>query len=140
VLLAADYVIMGENSRVGSLYAKVGLTPDIGVSALLADAVGERRALRLLLNDSLLGATEALEWGLTSEVVPADEVGARAQTIAESWLAGATRAYGQAKRLIRSRSTRTLHEQLAEEARTIGVALDGEEARQRVASFGGKAS
>ena len=135
VLLAADYVVVAEDSRLGSLYAKVGLTPDLTVSALLADSIGERRALRLLLDDSLIGATEALGWGLVSEVVPAGEVGARAEAIARGWLAGATRAYGEAKRLLRSRTSRTLREQVAEEARTIGAAITGPEAQARIAAF-----
>lgn len=137
LLLAADYAVVADDSRIGSLYAKVGLTPDLAVSALLADAVGERRALRLVLDDSLIDAGTALEWGLVTEVTAPDLVRSRAEAVAQSWLSGATRAYGEAKRLIRSRGPRTLREQLAEEARTIGAALDGDEARPRVARFGG---
>jgi len=133
ILLSSDYAVVGSDSRIGSLYAKVGLTPDLTVSALLADAVGERRALRLVLDDRMLTADEALDWGLVAEVVDPDRVLARAEEVARGWLSGAAGAYGQAKRLVRSR--RTLREQLAEEARTIGAALDGDEARSRVTAF-----
>lgn len=135
VLLASDYAVVGIDSRIGSLYAKVGLTPDLSVSALLADAVGERRALQLTLVDRLLTADEALAWGLVAEAVEPDAVLTRAEEVARGWLSGATRAYGQAKRLIRSRRSRTLRAQLAEEARTIGAALDGDEARSRISAF-----
>src|SRR5699024_6183788 len=63
VLLSTDYAIVGESSQVGSLYAGVGLTPDLSVTAHLARAVGERRALQLTLSHRLLSAREALEWG-----------------------------------------------------------------------------
>ena len=135
VLLASDYAVVGADSRIGSLYAKVGLTPDLSVSALLADAVGERRALQLVLDDRMLSADEALAWGLVAEVVDPDAVLTRAEEVARGWLSGATRAYGQAKRLVRTQRTRTLREQLAEEARTIGAALDHDEARTRTAAF-----
>ena len=142
ILLASDYAIVGANSKIGSLYANIGLTPDLSVSAQLAHAVGQRRALQLVLQDRMLTAHEALEWGLIAEVVEgedpaaiADAVRARADEVARFWLAGAHRAYGQAKRLVRSQPERTLAEQLAEEARTIGAAYDTPDAQARIAAF-----
>jgi len=135
IMLASDYVVVGTDSQLGSLYANMALTPDLSVTAQLASAVGERRALQLVLTDRLLSAQEALEWGLVAEAVDPTEVGARAEAIARSWIDGATRAYGEAKRLIRSRPSRDLAGQLAEEARTIGAALDSADAQTRVAAF-----
>ncbi|MBC9936197.1 MULTISPECIES: enoyl-CoA hydratase/isomerase family protein [unclassified Leucobacter] len=139
ILLSSDYAVLGERSKVGSRYANVGLTPDLSVTALLAAAVGERRALQLVLQDRMLTAEEALDWGIAAEVVPDEQVSERAEAIARSWIEGAAGAYGQAKRLIRSRPGRSIAEQLAEEAHTIGAALDGPEARERIASFLGAA-
>lgn len=142
ILLCSDLAVVGSRSKIGSLYAKIGLTPDLSVSAHLARAVGERRALQLVLQDRLLSAQEAREWGLVAEVVEgddaadeADRVRARAAEIARGWLDGAFGAYGEAKRLVRSRPTRSLAEQLAEEARTIGAAFDTPAAQERVAAF-----
>lgn len=142
VLLAGDYAVVGSRSRIGSLYANIGLTPDLSVSAHLARAVGERRALQLSLQDRLLSADEALSWGLVAEIVEGTDaeaeavaVRARAEDIARFWLSGAHGAYGQAKRLIRTQSERTLVEQLDEEARTIGAAFDTAEAQTRIAAF-----
>ena len=135
ILLTSDYAVVGEDSSIGSLYAKIGLTPDLSVTAQLARAVGERRALQLVLQNRMLSAKEAQEWGIVAEVVPAADVLTRAEEIAREWLDGASRAYGEAKRLIRSQPARTFAEQLAEEARTIGAAFDGDEAKARVQAF-----
>lgn len=135
ILLSSDYAVIGTDSKVGSLYAKIGLTPDLSVSAQLARAVGERRALQLVLQDRMLSAVEAQQWGLVAEVVEPAQVLARAEEIARGWITGAAHAYGQAKRLVRSQPTRTFAEQLTEEARTIGAAFDGPEAQARVAAF-----
>lgn len=135
ILLTGDYVIAGESSKIGSIYANVGLTPDLSVSEQLSRAIGERRALHLVLTDKLLPAQIAWEWGLVAEVVPDRQVGERAEEIARMWITGAARAYGQAKRLIRSRPTRTSVEQLEEEARTIGAAYEKDEAQQRIRAF-----
>jgi 2-(1,2-epoxy-1,2-dihydrophenyl)acetyl-CoA isomerase len=142
ILLASDFAVVGSRSKLGSLYANIGLTPDLSVSAQLAAAVGQRRALQLVLQDRLLSAQEAVEWGLVAEFVTGDDaaseaalVRARGEEIARFWLAGAADAYGQAKRLVRSRPERTFVEQLSEEARSIGAALETPDAQARVAAF-----
>jgi 2-(1,2-epoxy-1,2-dihydrophenyl)acetyl-CoA isomerase len=138
VLLTSDYAVIGENSKIGSLYAKVGLTPDLTVSALLARAIGERRALQLVLQDQLITANQAREWGLVAEVVADDQVLARAEEVARFLVESAPDARGQAKRLIRSGINRGLTEALADEARTIGHAVTTEDARARIQAFAGK--
>lgn len=142
ILLCSDYAVVGSRSRLGSLYANIGLTPDLSVSAQLARAVGERRALQLVLQDRLLTAAEAQEWGLVAEAVAGEDAAAEAdlvrrcgEEIARFWLAGAADAYGQAKRLVRSQPQRTFDEQLSEEARSIGAALDTADAQARIAAF-----
>ncbi|WP_402840116.1 enoyl-CoA hydratase/isomerase family protein [Microbacterium sp. GXS0129] len=140
ILLTGDYVVAGEGSRIGSIYANMGLTPDLSVTEALSRAIGERRALQLVLTDRLLTSAHALDWGLVAEVVADAEVKARAEEIARGWISGAARAYGQAKRLIRSRPTRTAVEQLAEEARTIGEAYGTDEAQARIQAFAAKSA
>lgn len=134
ILLASDYAVIGESSKVGSLYGGVGLTPDLSVSTQLAAAVGERRALQLLLQERLLSADEAVDWGIAAEKVADDGVIERAEAIAAFWVTNA-HAYGEAKRLIRSRPERTFSEQLAEEARTIGIASVSPEGDRRIKGF-----
>ncbi|MGF6823990.1 2-(1,2-epoxy-1,2-dihydrophenyl)acetyl-CoA isomerase [Microbacterium sp. ZKA21] len=142
ILLSGDYAVIGSRSKLGSLYANIGLTPDLSVSAQLARAVGERRALQLVLQDRLLSAQEALDWGLVAEIVEgadaadeAERVRTRAEEVARFWLSGAAAAYGQAKRLVRSQPSRTFAEQLSEEARSIGASFDTADAKARVAGF-----
>jgi 2-(1,2-epoxy-1,2-dihydrophenyl)acetyl-CoA isomerase len=142
ILLSSDYAVVGSRSKLGSLYANIGLTPDLSVSAQLARAVGQRRALQLVLQDRLLSAAEAVEWGLVAEGVAGEDaaaeaalVRARGEEIARFWLAGAADAYGQAKRLVRSQPERSFAEQLSEEARSIGASLETPDAQARVAAF-----
>ena len=135
LMLTADYVVASRAARFVSRYADIGLTPDLGVSVLLARAVGEARALQLLLSDRVLDATTAGDWGLVAEVVAPQELTARAAQVARAWLDGATAAYGQAKRLVRAAPGRPLAASLADEAASIGSAFDTPEARARVAAF-----
>jgi len=135
LMLAADYIVAADGAKFVSKYANIGLTPDLGVSTLLPAAIGQRRALQLLLQDRTLDAHEAQAWGLVAEVVPAADLAARAEAIARSWLGGATAAFGQAKRLVRTGAGRSFPENLDDEAATIGAAFDTPDARARVGAF-----
>lgn len=135
LMLTADYVVASSAARLVSKYADIGLTPDLGVSALLPRAIGEPRALQLLLSDLTLDADTAREWGLVAEVVAPDQLGARAEQVARAWLEGATDAYGQAKRLVRAAALRPFADSATDEAATIGRAFDTAEAQARVAAF-----
>ncbi|MEO2134459.1 enoyl-CoA hydratase/isomerase family protein [Microbacterium laevaniformans] len=133
LMLTADYVVAGPRARFVSKYANIGLTPDLGVSTLLPAAVGQTRALRMLLDDLTIDAATALEWGLVTEI--ADDPGARAGELARFWLDGATAAFGQAKRLVRAGARRAFADNLDDEARTIGASFDTPQAKARVAAF-----
>src|SRR5687767_14255510 len=139
-MLVADVIVASDRATFASRYADVGLTPDCGVSTLLPEAIGTRRALELTLTSRTLSAAEALEWGLVAEVVTPDALEARAREIAESWLRGATGAYGEAKRLVRSGLTRSFQDALDDEARTIGAAFETPEAQAGVAAFAAAAA
>jgi 2-(1,2-epoxy-1,2-dihydrophenyl)acetyl-CoA isomerase len=132
-MLAADYIVAGDRARFVSKYANIGLTPDLSVSTLLPAAIGQTRALRMLLDDLTIDAAMALEWGLVTEL--AEDPAARGEEIAKFWLNGATAAFGQAKRLVRAGSRRSFADNLDDEARTIGAAFDTPDARARVAAF-----
>lgn len=139
-MLVADLVIASERATFASRYSDVGLTPDCGVSTLLPEAIGMRRALELTLTSRRLNAAEALEWGLVTEVVAPEALDARAREIATSWLEGATHAFGQTKRLMRSGLGRPFQVALDDEARTIGGAFETPHAQAAVAAFAAAAA
>ena len=134
-MLVADYIVAGESARFVSKYADIGLTPDCGVSTLLPEAIGMRRALQLTLTSRSLTAAEALDWGLVTEVVADGETDARAREIAADWLSGATAAFGEAKRLLRAGVGRDYASTLDDEARTIGAAFETADAQARIGAF-----
>ncbi|MDQ0893803.1 enoyl-CoA hydratase/isomerase family protein [Agromyces ramosus] len=147
-MLVADVIVASERATFASRYADVALTPDCGVSTLLPEAIGTRRALELTLTSRTLSAAEALDWGLVAEVVAHEELAARARGIADSWLrgaadgaeAGAGAAFGQAKRLVRSGLSRRFQDALDDEARTIGAAFETPAAQAAIAAFAAAAA
>lgn len=134
-MLVADLIVASERATFASRYSDIALTPDCGVSTLLPEAIGTRRALELTLTSRTLSATEALDWGLVTEVVAPEALDTRAREIARAWLAGPTGAFGQTKRLMRSGLTRDFRDALDDEARTIGRAIETPAAQAAIAAF-----
>jgi 2-(1,2-epoxy-1,2-dihydrophenyl)acetyl-CoA isomerase len=68
--LCADIRIASSRARFHPGYARVGTSPDCGLTWTLPQAIGRERALRFLLEPRMHAAGEALALGLVGEVVP----------------------------------------------------------------------
>ena len=76
-----DLVVAAEGARFGTPGVKIGLfcsTPMVAVSR----AIGQKRAMQLLLTGVPIDARTAAEWGLVNEVVPAERLEARTRELA----------------------------------------------------------
>lgn len=135
VALASDVIVAGEKTKFLTAYGDVGLTPDCGLSYLLPRAIGQQRALELLLTGRVLDAATAQSWGLATEVVADDTVQARAEEIATLIANGPAWALGQAKRLVRTSWEATRADSGQDEARTIAQAVVTPEAQKLMERF-----
>ncbi len=72
--LCCDFLIASENARFADTHARVGVMPGWGLSVLLPQAVGVRRARELSLTGNYLDAQTAADWGLVNRVVPHAEL------------------------------------------------------------------
>ncbi len=138
LLHCADVVIAAQDSRFALGYGNLGLSSDGGNTWFLPRLVGLRRAQQLLLQQRVLSAPEALDWGLITEVVPADDVEPHATAIARQLAAGPTRAFGAVRRLLRDSMSTPLAGQLAAEQRSILDVSATADAAEGIASFAAK--
>ena len=98
--LACDYRIAGERAVFGQPEILLGIIPGGGGTQRLARVVGASRAKELCLTGRQVKAEEALRIGLADEVVPGDELEARALALAAEVARGALVAQALAKRAI----------------------------------------
>lgn len=133
VMLSGDLVVAAPGTRFVTAYAGVGLTPDCGLSWLLPRAVGQPRALELLLTPRTLDAERAQEWGLVTEV--ADDPAAAGAALARRIADGPAYALGQARRLVRSSWDLDRAATGADESRTIGRAVVRPQAEALLSRF-----
>ncbi|WP_347355003.1 enoyl-CoA hydratase/isomerase family protein [Intrasporangium sp.] len=135
VMLSCDVIVAAAGTKFVTAYAGIGLTPDCGLSWLLPRAVGQQRALELLLTGRTLTAREACDWGLVTEVVDDAALPGRARELAAALTTGPWTALGQARRLVRSSYAASRAQTGADEARTIAAAVRTEQAQRLIGAF-----
>jgi enoyl-CoA hydratase/carnithine racemase len=99
--LGCDIRIMAEGSKLAAAFVKRGVVPESGGTWLLPRLVGWSKAAELIFTGRTLSAQESVDLGLASEVVPADQLMARARAVAAEIAANAPLAVQSAKRLMR---------------------------------------
>jgi enoyl-CoA hydratase len=82
LVLHCDFAIASERAAFADTHARVGVMPGWGLSVLLPQAVGLRRAKQMSLTGNYVAADEALAWGLVTKVVPHEQLMAAAEALA----------------------------------------------------------
>jgi 2-(1,2-epoxy-1,2-dihydrophenyl)acetyl-CoA isomerase len=133
--LACDARIASTMATFVPGFVGIGLAPDTGATWFAPRILGPARAFEWLTTGRRLSAAEALQWGLVSEVVPAEELAERAQEVALLFAAMPTRAVWETKRLLDSAETAGLEDQLEREARAQGELARMPDFTEGVAAF-----
>jgi enoyl-CoA hydratase len=82
--MACTIRIASDGARMGQPEVKLGLVPGYGGTQRLPRLVGKGAAMKLLLTGDMVGAEEAFRMGLVDEVVPAEALLPRAETLARA--------------------------------------------------------
>jgi enoyl-CoA hydratase len=125
--MACTIRLASDQARLGQPEVKLGLIPGFGGTQRLPRLVGRGAALKILLSGATVSASEALRIGLVDEVVPAEELMARAEALALEIAANAPIAIERTMLAVDSGLDLSLEDGLAEEARHFGqccVTLD----------------
>ena len=67
--LQCDFLVASERASFGDTHTRVGILPGWGLSVLLPQAIGYRRALEMSMTGNFMTADEALHFGLVNHVV-----------------------------------------------------------------------
>jgi enoyl-CoA hydratase len=141
LILYCDFAIASDVARIGDAHLNFGQMGGGGVLAMLPLVVGPTRARELVLTGRLLDAAEALDWGIVSRVVPADDLEAAAGELAEQIAAKSPLAVSNAKRVINTAfwSGADIPSRMALELETdLRYCLTSEDAHEGLAAFSEK--
>lgn len=74
LVLRCDFVVASERASFGDTHTRVGILPGWGLSVLLPQAIGLRRAIEMSLTGNFIDAEEAHRLGLVNHVVAHDDL------------------------------------------------------------------
>lgn len=96
-----DVRIASEHAKFAESFVKLGIIPGDGGAWLLPRLIGLSRASEMSFTDEVINAQTAADWGLVSRVVPADQLLATANELAQKIAANPPHAVRLTKRLLR---------------------------------------
>ena len=115
--LACDYRIISERSVFGQPEVLLGIIPGGGGTQRLARLIGPSRAKEMMITGRQVKGDEALRIGLADELVPSEDLTARAMELAAEVARGALQAQAMIKRAV---------DDGLERSQADGLGLEGE--------------
>jgi len=133
--LGCDLRIAADTAKLSAAYTARGLVPESGGTWLLPRIVGWSKAAELLFTARTLTATEALDFGLVSQVVPGDELVGVTRVLADQVAANAPLAVRASKRLMRHAMTEGLEDHVQRQYLALLPLFGTKDFREGLASF-----
>jgi enoyl-CoA hydratase len=131
-----DLRLAGDQARFAWNFVHRGLVPDTGAGTwLLPRIIGIQPALRLLYTGEMIDAAEALRLGYVLDVVPSDDLLARAMDLASAIAAGSPHSLGLIKSLVHEGLTAPVAEHMQRHTTALAACFKSDDHREGVASF-----
>jgi enoyl-CoA hydratase/carnithine racemase len=113
--LVADFRIAAPEARFAANFVKLGFHPGFGLTHTLPRLIGETRANLMFLTGRRVKAEEGLPWGLVDEVVPLEDLRARALELAREIAENAPLAVVATRKTLRGNLAAAVRAQLIHE-------------------------
>lgn len=133
--MMCDIILAADTAKFGQPEVNLGILPGFGGTQRLPRAVGKYKAAELILTGRQMGAEEAERAGLVSRVVPADELLAEAQKVAETIASKSRIAIAAAKDALQAAQETPLSEGLRLERQLFAAAFATEDQKEGMQAF-----
>jgi enoyl-CoA hydratase len=138
IAACCDFIYAAQHARFALTEVTLGIMPGAGGTQNLPRAVGQRRALELILTGRPFGADEAMRWGFVNAVFPGEALLSEALATAEAIAANAPIATRQAKQSIVRGMQMSLADSLAFEIEAYNRMVPTEDRREGISAFNAK--
>ena len=133
--LGCDLVVASESARFSQIFAKRGLSVDLGASWLLPRLIGLHKAKEVAFFADVMSATEAESFGLVNRVVPDDELDPFVDDWAERLAAGPPLALSMTKAMLNNSMALSMEQALEDEARVQVTNFGSKDTKEALAAF-----
>jgi len=135
---ALDFIYVSEAARFAQTETKLGIIPGAGGTQNLARAVGEKRAMELILGGTVFSAADALEWGLANAICRPETLLDETLDAARRIAANAPIAVRQAKQAIHKGMQMSLLDGMTFEIEAYNRTVTTADRREGVLAFNEK--
>ncbi len=135
VALSCDMIVASESAKFGQPEVTLGVIPGAGATQRLTHALGKALAMEIILNNRILSAVEALEFGLVNRVVEVEAYLDEAVKLAGEIAARAPLAVQAGKRMINQAFERSLGEGLTAEREAFYNLFATEDQKEGMRAF-----
>ena len=133
--LACDLLVAARNAVFSVAYVKIGLTPDGGATAFLAQFVSRQVLTELCLTGERISGERLHALGAVNRLAEPGAALAQAVALAAQLAGGPEQAMAQIKALCHGAYDHALEQQLDLEAQSMVQAQASEESREGIAAF-----
>ena len=133
--LACDMLVVARNAVFSMAYVKVGLTPDGGATAFLAEFVSRQVLTELCLTGERISGERLHQLGPVNRLAEPGRALDEAIALAGQIASGPDQAMARIKDLCRQAPRNTLEQQLELEARYMVRSQETEESREGIGAF-----
>lgn len=137
MLTHSDFIYAGESARFQMPFINLALVPEFGSSCSVPARIGHVRAAELILMGSSF-ARRAVELGLATEVVPDNDLRAKATDTARKLAAKPAAALQASKRLMKQPFREQIRAAMKAENEEFSVQVRSEDAREAFTAFAEK--
>lgn len=133
--MACDLAVMVDDAFIRHVGLEHGSVPAGGATQWLPIMVGDRRAREIILLCEEITAAKAAEWGLVNWAVPAAEVDAKVDEVAEKLAAKLPQTTRYAKQQLNWWRDVSWHETVGHAREWLALSMLGDEAQDAVRRF-----
>lgn len=119
IMMACDLIVAAEGTQFNMAYSRIGTSPDGGATWFLPRLVGYHKAMEMLLLAESVDVAAMQAMGIVNRVVPAAELEAATQKLAQRLAAGPATAYAETKALLNIQLNQILTNHLDAEAQAF---------------------
>lgn len=133
--LAADFILATPRAQMCSVFARIGLIPDLCGLQLLPRIVGLQRAKEIVFTGRVIDATEAVRLGIVHSMVSQDNALADGIAFAMRFTSASSHAFGMAKNILNQSFNLDRHALAEMEAYAQAIAQETDYHQQAVRKF-----
>ncbi len=133
--MSCDMIIASETARFGQPEINLGVIPGAGGTQRLTKAVGKALAMEMVLNNRILTAEEAMQFGLVNRVVPVERFLEEAIGLAAEIAQRAPLAVRLGKEAVNHAFESFLSDGLADERRSFYFLFSSTDQKEGMAAF-----